>query len=77
MDVPIYFLTPLAYFTYCKSAVSAPKLFEVGYPAHPTIIERRRKAVNKCCFFAPSIVKNEIEYMHSKISGVKSDDDIA
>jgi hypothetical protein len=47
--------------------------FELGYPAHPKIIEKRRACVNKCCFFAPIMIKNEIEYMHSKIDAIKSE----
>ena len=50
--------------------------FELGYPAHPKIIEKRRVCVNKCCFFAPIMLKNEIEYMHAKIAGIKSEDDL-
>ena len=52
-------------------------VFEIGYPAHPEVLERRRKAINQCCFFAPSIVKNEIEYMHAKIEGVSIEDEEA
>ena len=47
--------------------------FELGYPAHPKIIEKRRACINKCCFFAPIMIKNEIEYMHSKIDAIKSE----
>lgn len=54
-----------------------PRLFEVGYPAHPEIIDARRVAVNKCCFQHPSILKNEIEYMHSKLEGIELDDPAA
>ena len=40
-------------------------------------MERRRRAINKCCYYAPSMIKNEIEYMHAKIDNIKSDDDLA
>lgn len=53
------------------------QLFEIGFPAHPVVIEKRRRAINQCCFFAPSMVKNEIEYMHSKVEGVQNDDEEA
>lgn len=77
MDIPIYFGMPLAYWIYSKSLMTMPSLFELGYPAHPWIIERRRRAINKACFFAPSMLKNEIEYMHGKISGVMSQEQLA
>lgn len=76
MDLPLYFGMPLLYWVYAKTATYQQKLFEIGYPAHPAIIEKRRKCINTCCFFAPSMIKNEIEYMHAKIDGVRSDDDI-
>ena len=43
------------------------KLFEVPYPAHPLILERRTQAVNNICYYYPEILKNEIEYLHSKL----------
>lgn len=45
--------------------------FEIGYPAHPVIIDERRKVINQGCFFAPSVIKNEIEFMHRKIDNLK------
>ena len=76
MDWPMYFGMPLLYWIYAKMTTYQQKLFEIGYPAHPTIIEKRRKCINNCCFFAPSMVKNEIEYMHAKIDGINSEDDL-
>ena len=74
-DIPIYFGMPFMYWMWCKKSVHMPKLFELSYPAHPTILEARRKAINQCCFFAPSMIRNEIEYMHGKIEGVDPEDE--
>ena len=74
MDVPAYFGLPLLYWIYSKSLVTQTQLFELGYPAHPVIIERRRRAINRACFFAPSMLKNEIEYCHGKLSGVRTEE---
>ena len=49
-------------------ALEQKSIFEVGYPAHPFIMEQRMKMINKTCFSYPSIVKNEIEYIHTKLS---------
>ena len=76
MDLPLYFGMPLLYWAYAKSATYQQKLFEIGYPAHPSIIEKRRKCINSCCFFAPSMIKNEIEYMHAKIDGISQESDM-
>jgi hypothetical protein len=76
-DGLFYFLIPLVYWSYTKSIVYHTSLFEIGYPAHPTIIERRRKVINESCFYAPNMIKNEIEYMHSRIEGVDIDDEEA
>jgi hypothetical protein len=67
---------PLLYWAYSKSHTYQQKIFEVGYPAHPLILDKRRKCINSCCFFAPSMIKNEIEFMHSKIDGIKSEEDL-
>lgn len=76
LDIPMYFCIPLTYWVWTKKCTHMNKLFEVGYPAHPTILEKRRKCINQCCFFAPSMVKNEIEYMHAKIDGVSTEEDL-
>ena len=39
----------------------------MGYPAHPYIVEQRMHVINKTCFSYPQIVKNEIEYLHTKL----------
>ena len=52
-------------------------MFEIGYPAHPVVIEQRRRVINECCFYAPVMIKNEVEYMHGKLTGVKTDEDLA
>ena len=77
LDWPTYFGLPLIYWIYSKSLVTSTQLFELGYPAHPTIIERRRRAINRACFFAPSMLKNEIEFMHGKLSGVRTEEELA
>jgi hypothetical protein len=69
-DWPLYFGMPLFYWIYAKSVTYQQKIFEIGYPAHPLILEKRRRCINSCCFFAPQMIKNEIEYMHSKIDGI-------
>lgn len=76
LDIPLYFMLPVSYWIWCKKRTHANKLFEHGYPAHPTILEKRRKTINQCCFFAPQMVKNEIEYMHAKIDGISSEEDL-
>lgn len=75
-DIPIYFGMPLLYWVYSKSHIYQQKIFEIGFPAHPLIVEKRRKCINSCCFFAPSMIKNEIEFMHAKIDGIKTDEDL-
>ena len=75
LDIPIYFGMPFLYWMWCKKSVHMPKLFEISYPSHPTILEARRKAINQCCFFAPSMIRNEIEFMHGKIEGVDPEDE--
>ena len=40
----------------------------MGYPAHPWIVEKRTNVVNRTCFCYPQILKNEIEYLHMKLS---------
>jgi hypothetical protein len=76
LDMPLYFGIPFMYWVYTKKTTYMSKLFEVAYPPHPLIIEKRRNVINKCCFFAPSMIKNEIEYMHSKIEGINSEKDL-
>ena len=76
LDIPIFFVSPIIMMMYNSKCCYMPRLWEVGYPAHPVILEQRRKAVNKCCFFAPQMIKHEIEYMHAKIDGINSKEDL-
>jgi len=76
MDFPIYMGIPMLVFLWFDKFECSLKAFEIGFPAHPQIIEKRRKIINSCCFFAPSMVKYDIEYMHKKIEGIKNNDDL-
>jgi len=53
--------------TFSAYLVKQGNVFERSYPAHPTIQEMRTKIINKSCFSYPSIVKNEIEFLHMKM----------
>ena len=64
----LYFLAPYLYANYGIFCVEQRTIFEMGYPAHPYVIEKRMSVVNKTCFSYPQIIKNEIEYMHTKLS---------
>ena len=58
---------PWSYFNYSMYLGEGKKLFEKGFPAHPYIQAARTEVINESCFSYPQIVKNEIEYLHSKI----------
>jgi len=75
-DIPLYFCFPFLIWLQAKYIGFQRNIFEIGYPAHPEVIERRRKCINDCCFFAPSMLKNEIEFMHAKIDGISSEEDL-
>jgi hypothetical protein len=62
-----YFLFPWTYTNYSIYLGENKKLFEKGFPAHPFIQECRTNVINKSCFSYPQIVKNEIEYLHTKL----------
>ena len=62
-----YFLVPYLYLNYGTYLSSGRQLYEMGYPAHPFIVEQRTKVLNRVCFKYPQILKNEIEYLHTKI----------
>ena len=62
-----YFAIPYLYANWGIFCVEQKSLFEAGFPAHPFVIERRMDVINKTCFNYPQIVKNEIEYLHSKL----------
>lgn len=53
MDIPIYCGIPMAFFLWTGKASSAPRGFSVGFPAHPYILEQRRRVINQSCFYAP------------------------
>ena len=62
-DIPLFFMAPTIYISYYIYRFWTKHMWEIGYPAHPLIIEERRKVLNVGCFFAPSMLKNEIEFM--------------
>ena len=64
----IYFVIPWSYATYGYFVEQQPKLFEIGYPAHPLIFKKRTDVVNKICYYYPEIVKNEIEFLSRKLA---------
>lgn len=45
-------------------------MFEIGYPAHPFIVNKRIEVINRSCFKYPQIIKNEIEFLHRKVHGL-------
>lgn len=49
----IYPVVTWAYLNYGIYCGNQPKMYEVGYPAHPYIIGERTKVINKCCFKNP------------------------
>jgi hypothetical protein len=77
LALPLYFMMPVAAWLVVRYHAFQKRIFEIGYPAHPLIVERRRKCVNETCFFAPSVLKHEIEFLHSKIDGIKTEQDLA
>lgn len=63
----MYFICTYFFVNYALFIDHQPKLFEVGYPAHPYIFEKRSQVINALCHYHPQILKNEIEYLHRKI----------
>ena len=63
----IYYIMPYLTMTFFFVNSKKTSLFEIGYPAHPKVLEARQKAVNRSCFGHPKLLKNEIEYLHQKI----------
>lgn len=63
----LYFLSGYVFVNYGIFVEQQPKLFEIGYPAHPYIFEKRSQVLNMVCYYHPQILKNEIEYLHRKI----------
>ena len=41
--------------------------FEVAYPAHPLVIEKRQEAIYKWWSYDPQIIKHELEYLNRKV----------
>lgn len=70
----MYFMVPYMFANYSIFIERQHKLFELGYPAHPYIFQKRTKVVNSICYYYPGILKNEIEYLHAKIHGFKEDE---
>ena len=64
---PLYFVCGWAFINYGMFVEQQHKLFEIGYPAHPFIFEKRSQVINNICYYHPQILKNEIEYLHRKI----------
>ena len=64
----MYFLIPWLYMTNSFRLLAGKDLFEIGYPPHTYIIEKRIDCINKLCYCYPKILKNEIEYLSSKLA---------
>ena len=63
----MYFFVPYMFLNYGMFLEQQHTLFEVGYPAHPFIIQKRSEVINSVCYYYPAILKNEIEYLHTKV----------
>ena len=64
----MYFITGYTYVNYGLFVDQQHHLFELAYPAHPLILQRRGETINSICYFYPPILRNEIEYLHQKVS---------
>ena len=64
----LYFVLPYLYVNYGVFCIEQKNVFESGYPAHPYILEQRMNVINRACYSFPPILKNEIEYIHTKLS---------
>ena len=73
LDIPLYFGLPFLWWGHCRKMTMQPQLFTIGFPADPMVVEERRKVLNKCCYYAPEMLKNEIEFMHSRVDGIQID----
>jgi hypothetical protein len=60
-----------AFVTYGVFLTYGTRLFEVGYPPHPLVLEKRLEAVNIIGFYYPDVLKNEIEFLSKKIREIK------
>ncbi|CDW71687.1 UNKNOWN [Stylonychia lemnae] len=69
----LYFLVPYTLVNYCFFVERLHTLYEIGYPSHPLIFQARTQVVNNMCYAYPTILKNEIEYLHSKIHEIDSE----
>ena len=63
----LYFAVPYIFMQNGLFNVNSKAIVESGYPAHPWIVERRTKLLSDTCYLYPAILKNEIEYLHSKL----------
>ena len=68
-----YFWVPYIFMNYGVYLSEVRRLYEIGYPAHPYIQIKRTELINKCCYKYPTILKNEIEYLHLKINNLKDE----
>lgn len=66
-DTFVYFIIPIVFLNYGVFTSLQRIVFESGYPAHPLIAQERTETINRACFKYPPILKNEIEYLHTKI----------
>ena len=48
-----YFVIPYLYANYGIFCVEQKQIFEMGYPAHPYILEQRMGVINRACFSYP------------------------
>jgi hypothetical protein len=62
-----YFLAVWMYLNFSIFLTSLNKQFEIGFTGHPVIINKRIKCINQVLYGYPQIVKNDIEYIHSKL----------
>mmetsp|Transcript_23101 Transcript_23101/g.35777 ORF Transcript_23101/g.35777 Transcript_23101/m.35777 type:complete len:151 (+) Transcript_23101:274-726(+) len=76
LDVPIYGGFMLVAMLSGGFHMAGAQIFEIGFPPHPAVIESRRKCINECCFYSPGMLKNEIEYIHSKLSQHADSNDV-
>eukprot|EP00347_Sterkiella_histriomuscorum_P024425 403331161 len=67
------FLTYYFYSNFCYFSDLHNKLFEIAYPAHPFIFDRRSEVVSRISYFFPTCLRNEIEYLHARIHDLPID----
>lgn len=67
----MYFILGYTFVAYGIFIADANKLFEIDYPAHPYVVEKRAEVVNAICYYYPPILKNEIEHLHQRIHNIQ------